>query len=171
MRLFDIESHNFSEILDSGRELFRGVENQTEDFIGTIRGDRNPKNSSINQAKVFDMVMEEFDLPFRKSNSLSVSTAYGQAATYGNVFQIYPFDDALYLTTDLYDLITLPGRILGMSGILDFFELDKIREYIRSNKPKIMRETGIIATDNPDKIRYSAGEVLVYGTKYYARRM
>jgi len=117
----------------SGVQLWRGMDtNYYESEVRAIRQNRRARDSTRLGVHIFDTYMSLKGLPFRKSNTLSVSLSQDQAAEYGSkVFQIYPFDGALYLQSDqVYDMVEIATKIRN-----DFFRLkgNDLAQYMNPN--------------------------------------
>lgn len=188
--VIDIIRENCSTILGSETRLYRGVDKKPDQFIGTIREDRKPLASSFGEAKIFDLTMEKLNLPFRKSNTLSVSVTRDQAQTYTefqNVYRVFPFDGATYLYCTEYDDIMYFSK-----NVLDKFRHYAVSNDLISGNISLRRElrtklfqnseydemfmdwfkdkdySNSFKTGSLDDIKGAWGEILIYGAKYGA---
>lgn len=99
--------------LNQELKMFNDAGEDREAFLGTIRTDRKARDSDAYEVGLFDLFMEICGLPFKKSNTLSVTNSRKQAAAYGlDIFHIYPFDSSLYLYSRYFsDLMSITDLI------------------------------------------------------------
>ncbi len=187
--LKDILDRNCHEAKASTVSVFRGMYPKTHDegesFVGTVRTDRRPRSSVPESVKIFDKLMELNGWGFRKSNTLSVAQQPDIAARYGSVYQIYPFDGALYLGSTRYeDFISIPMKIRVMWGRSytplhppprDKIAADAARNnpidivgYMEQNLEELTNIAGLFVSNSLEDMQPAVGEILVLGTKYVA---
>lgn len=186
MRLFEFDSPrdmiatNCSKIYNARNALtlYRGLTEDDEkatksQFVATIRKDRMPRDSNEFQQEIFDSYMELEGWEFRKANTLSVSNHKHIATAYGgHIFEIYPFDDAVYLySPEIRDFYDFPQWAEDKLSILELkgFTLS-IPEFIQKYLDEIRERFQFIRTDNPKDLIHAAGEIVVFGTKYVATK-
>lgn len=161
---------------NKGIRLYRGLYRSSDQFIGTIRQDRRPRNSNYYGVKIFDTFMSVCGWPHRKSNTLSTAMDWTLADMYGESYQIYPFDGASYLySSHVRDFIKIPVLIrkyFGIESMADFFEtgVDMVSQ-MEQHKEELIEETGLQQTSDLSTVDNAEGEILIYGSKYVATKV
>lgn len=166
------------------KPMFRGAYNRPNNFLGTIRTDRQLRDSGSDEGWLFDLYMQAHGWPHRKSNTLSVTTDKIQANMFGRTYIIYPFNGSQYVgSTKITDFQKVPMRVnqalgahlnLGWSDYSNLFlsSYDNPTEFINQMVPHleaIDEHTGMFGTSNAIEATSKAvGEIIVFGSKYVA---
>lgn len=150
--------------------LYRGVSYAEQAFVGTIRKDRTVKDSSILEMFVFNEYMKFKDFPFRKSNTLSVTTKRDQATYYGKtICQIYPFDGSTYLYSEaISDFINFSRNIITIFHITNGTSITELHELFAEHQRFIDNMVKFQITTDPNDLSKAKGEIIIIGDKYVA---
>jgi len=167
--------NNCGKAFNSKVILYRGMHYDDELVLKQIRQDRSPLHSSKMQEIIFDTFTEACGFPHRKHNTVSFSNQIDLAKDFGNVYQVWAFDDAQYLySTEFPDFIGLASRIkVQFDGVksnkIHHNRIGALKEYIVRFAPAFKEEWGFAVTTDPNELHKAASEILVFGSSYVAK--
>lgn len=168
--------------INSGVHLYRGSSRPEGMHVMTIRDDRRALHSTRLSVSIFNFCMTQWDKPYRKSNTVSVTTDTTQATDYGNLFRVYPYDDIKFLASKKFtDFINFPKTIFARLSDLGIFSFEERMRITRELKDADSFDHEIFdkikqlnlkfndyffEVNNINALGLIEGEVLMYGSKY-----
>jgi hypothetical protein len=115
--------------------LLRGTNGKPKAFMGRSWNNREPKDSSTDAQKLYDMALKSMGFTALRSNSIFTTSDTGQASNYGDVYYIFPKNGfAFHWTPGNPDLVLDSiGEVLDI-GYIEEIIIDVSEWYYKKTK-------------------------------------